>query len=114
MRDRIVAIAVLALSAGGLAACKESVNKAEPPRATRRGEQLFRERCAPCHPDGGNRKNPRKTLHAGVLADHGISEPADIVQVMRSPGPGMPSYSEAIIGDEDAKLIAEYVLASFR
>jgi len=101
-----------------LAGCSEESAKttgsAPPPTASKRGEELFRERCAPCHPDGGNRINPKKTLHARVLADNGIKSAGDIVRVMRKPGPGMTSFDPAAIPDRDATLIAEYVLATFK
>ncbi len=85
-----------------------------PPTASTRGAQLFKERCAPCHPDGGNVINPKKTLHGGVLADNGITTPAGIVARMRKPGPGMTSFDPATIPDTDAHLIAEYILATYR
>ena len=110
--------AVVVIAALCLAGCKEDgVNKesrAQAPVATARGEQLFRERCAPCHPNGGNTINPRKTLHGSVLADYGITTAADIVKVLRHPGPGMPKFDQTTIPEQDAKLIGEYVLATFR
>jgi cytochrome c6 len=78
------------------------------------GQQLFRERCASCHPDGGNIINPRKTLHSGVMADHGIKTPADVVNIIRHPGPGMTSFAPATLPDAEAHLIAEYILAEFK
>lgn len=103
--------ALLALASG----CRESAQRnGEPAEATARGQQLFRERCAPCHPDGSNVINPKKTLHGGVLADNGITTPADIVKKMRDPGPGMARFDAATIPDADARLIAEYVLATYR
>lgn len=93
-------------------------DKGEPPgrtlTATRRGAELFKERCSPCHPGGGNTINPRKTLHKGVLADHGILDARDIVKVMRNPGPGMPPFDESALPHADAVLVAEYILATFR
>lgn len=83
-------------------------------QASARGEQLFKERCAACHPDGSNIINPRKTLHRRVLADNGITAPGDIVKKMRNPGPGMARFDAATIPDADARLIAEYVLATYR
>ena len=117
----LAVLGVLALGAGGVSGCKEegSERRAAPrgaalPVATPRGEQLFKERCAPCHPDGGNTVNPKKTLHSRVLADYGIKNARDIASVMRNPGPGMPRFDEATIPDQDAVLVGEYVLATFR
>lgn len=81
---------------------------------TERGARLFKERRAPCHSDGSNVINPRKTLHARVLADHGVTTPADIVTKTRSPEPGMPRFDESTIPDADAGFIAEYILGTFR
>jgi cytochrome c6 len=113
--------AALLLGVICLAGCKQEGAKqrgnspsAASPVATRRGEQLFKERCAQCHPDGGNTINPKKTLHAGVLADYGIKTAADVALVLRNPGPGMPRFDEGTIPEQDAILIGEYVLTSFR
>ncbi|GFO62743.1 c-type cytochrome [Geomonas paludis] len=97
-----------------LSGCTEPPQADSPPVATERGAQLFKERCAPCHPDGGNVLNPKKTLHGGVLADNGITTPAGIVARMRAPGPGMTRFDQAAIPDADARLIAEYILATYR
>lgn len=78
------------------------------------GEELFRERCASCHPDGGNTLNRKKTLHRGILAAHGIKDSADIVDVIRNPGPGMVSFDRTTLSDAEARLIADYVLTEFR
>ena len=120
---RLVKIAV-ALTLFTVAGCTDDKTKNQPPPAPqtalqtstdlKSGEQLFRERCASCHPDGGNTINPRKTLHTGVLADHGIETAADIVKLMRHPGPGMVSFDPATLPDAEAHLIAEYILAEFK
>ncbi|MBU5635137.1 c-type cytochrome [Geomonas sp. Red69] len=102
--------AMLALLSG----CTDSPPPGPPPAASARGEQLFKERCAPCHPDGGNVINPRKTLHGGVLADNGITTSAGIIARMRNPGPGMARFDRGTIPDADARLIAEYILATYR
>ena len=51
------------------------------------GEELFKEHCAVCHPDGGNIVNPKYTLHKKDLKGHNITKPSDIVRNMRNPGP---------------------------
>ncbi|TSK06982.1 MAG: cytochrome C [Geobacter sp.] len=111
MSRHAVALIILAALMSG---CTDTPRSGSPPVVTERGRQFFKERCAPCHPDGGNVINPKKTLHAGVLADQGITTPADIVKKMRNPGPGMVRFDERTIPDVDARLIADYILATFR
>ncbi|QWV93798.1 c-type cytochrome [Geomonas oryzisoli] len=111
LRRATVAWLALAALLGG---CTDSSKMAPLPPASARGEQLFKERCAPCHPDGGNVINRKKTLHGGVLADNGITTPSGIVARMRNPGPGMTRFDRGTIPDADARLIAEYILATYR
>lgn len=119
MHHKLAIAAALALACAS--GCSEESAKTTPPAKSpatatsgKTGEELFRERCASCHPDGGNAINPRKTLHRGVLSRYGIKEPADIVEVIRKPGPGMVSFDSATLSDTEALLIAEYVLAEFK
>jgi len=78
------------------------------------GAELFSLHCAACHPDGGNTINPEKTLHSAGLRANNIRSAEDIVEKMRNPGAGMPKFSQAVIPDREARLIAEHVLAAFR
>src|SRR5512135_3428157 len=78
------------------------------------GEELFKENCAVCHPDGGNIVNPKDTLHKKDLVANKITKPADIVKKMRNPGPGMTKFDKKTIPDKDAKKIAEYILKTFK
>lgn len=78
------------------------------------GEEMFKEHCTICHPDGGNIVNPQKALHKKDLAKSGIKKPADIVMKMRNPGPGMTKFDKKTIPDKDAKKIAEYILKTFK
>ena len=78
------------------------------------GEELFKENCAVCHPDGGNIIHPEDTLRGKVLKAHKITKPADIVKKMRKPGPGMTKFDKKTIPDKDAKKIAEYILKTFK
>ena len=136
----IVALAILAFSASGLTGCKkESQEKAEAPQTAPApaptttapattapatpapsetgltGEQLYKQYCAVCHPNGGNTINPKKTLSAKAMAERSkITTPEDIVRVMRNPGPGMNKFDAATISDTDAKKIGEYALATFK
>jgi cytochrome c6 len=89
----------------------------------RTGEELFKENCAVCHPDGGNMLNPSKTLHRKDLEANGITNPRDIVRKMRNPGAfpthpsewsGMKMFDEKTISDEDALRIADYIINAFK
>ncbi|HBG07072.1 MAG: cytochrome C [Geobacteraceae bacterium GWC2_58_44] len=133
MQKRIVVtLAILAFSASGITGCKkESPEKTEAPQTVPApvtpapatpapsetgltGEQLYKQYCAVCHPNGGNTITPQKTLGAKGMAERSkITKPEDIVRVMRNPGPGMNKFDEATISEGDAKKIGEYVLATF-
>jgi len=78
------------------------------------GEELFKQHCAVCHPDGGNIIDPEDTLRGNVLKAHKITKPSDIVKKMRKPGPGMTKFDKKTIPDKDALKIAEYVLKTFK
>lgn len=79
----------------------------------KKGEALFKEHCASCHPDGGNIVNPKKTLKKGDLHANNIRSKKDIVAFMRKPGPGMLTFDEKTISNHDAEEIAEYILKKF-
>ncbi len=78
------------------------------------GEERFKEHCALCHPDGGNIINDRKTLHNKDLRANNIKTEADIIKIMRNPGPGMTTFDIKTISDNDAGEIAKYILKSFK
>ncbi len=78
------------------------------------GGAEFKEHCAVCHPDGGNIVNPAKTLHKKDLDANGIKKPADIIAKMRKPGPGMTQFDNKTIPDKEAKMIAAYILKTFK
>jgi hypothetical protein len=48
------------------------------------------------------------------LQKSGILTAADIVSKIRTPGPLMRRFDEAIIPEETAQAIAEYILRAFR
>ncbi len=77
------------------------------------GEELFKQNCAACHPDGGNVINQKHTLHKNHLEKEGIKNWKGIVKSMRSPGPGMTRFDAKTISDKDARAIAEYILKTF-
>ena len=78
------------------------------------GEELFKEHCALCHPDGANIIYPAKSLRKADLETHGIRTKADIVNKMRHPGKGMTSWSAATLPDSVAEKIADYILTTFQ
>ncbi len=75
---------------------------------------MFKQNCAVCHPDGGNIVNPKKTLHKQDREANNVKTEADIVKIMRNPGPGMIKFDEKTIPDKQAKEIAGYILQSFK
>lgn len=79
-----------------------------------KGAELFKKHCAVCHPNGGNIINPKKTLSKVDREAHGIKTADDIAKNMRNPGPGMVKFDEKTIPDKDAKLIADYILKTFK
>lgn len=136
-RRIVVTLAVVAVSALGITGCqkKEAPEQAQAPAtapaqpaqapgatppaatstaATGSGEQLYKQHCAACHPDGGNTMNAKKTLHSADMAANNVKTSDDIVKLMRNPGQGMPKFDEKAIPDKDAKAIAEYILATFK
>ena len=80
----------------------------------KKGEQLFSEHCAACHPNGGNIIDPEDTLQKKTLTSHGIKTADDIVGYLREPGTGMPAFDKEKLPDEQAREIAEYILDTFK
>lgn len=78
------------------------------------GHELFKQHCAVCHPDGGNIIKPNLTLHKKEMAKAGIKDAKGIIKVMRNPNPGMTKFDSKTISDKDAKLIADYILKTFK
>jgi cytochrome c6 len=86
------------------------------------GESLFKNNCSPCHPEGDNILNRKKTLHKADREANGIITAEDIVKKMRNPGPvpthpqdwaGMKMFDKDKISDDDAMKIADYILSTF-
>lgn len=135
-RRLVVTLAILALTVSGVTGCKKEEKAAAPettqapatttaPTATTpattatagsglTGEQLFKQHCAVCHPDGGNTINPSKPVGKESLASRNITTHEHIVNAMRNPGPGMNKFDESVISDEDARKVAEYMLTTFK
>jgi len=78
------------------------------------GEELFKQHCAACHPDGGNIIKPQHTLQKKSLEQHGIKNWQGIVKNMRNPGAGMTTFDKKTVPDKDARAIAEYILKTFK
>ena len=100
---------MLLLSAAVIAVCYHA--SAENPAP---GEESFNKNCAVCHPDGGNIINDKKTIRSKDLKAKGINNVADIVRIMRNPGPGMSKYDADEIPDKEARDIAAYILKKFK
>lgn len=71
------------------------------------GEAIFKANCASCHPDGGNIVKPAATLK-------GIKDPKKIITQIRKGGGGMPPFDAKTISDADAKLLADYIIKTFK
>jgi cytochrome c6 len=110
----ILAVSVCLLSS--------SVSAKDAP-AGKSGEELFKEHCAACHPNGGNILSPQKTLSRKDREANNIKTADDIVKKMRNPGPfpthpqewaGMRMFDEKTISKDDAQKIANYILKTFQ
>jgi len=71
------------------------------------GEELFKAKCAACHPNGGNIMKPKETLK-------GIKDAKKITAKIRKGGGGMTAFDAKAISDKEAKLIADYVIKTFK
>jgi cytochrome c6 len=81
---------------------------------TRSGEALFKQYCSSCHPNGGNVSDPERTLFASALKRNHITSADDIIRIVRRPISRMIRFDESTLSDKDARIIAEYVLTSFK
>jgi len=87
---------------------------AENPATKNAGEAKFKELCSMCHPDGGNIVNPKKTLSKKDRDANNIKNEADIVKLMRKPGPGMTAFDARKATDREAGEIARYIVKTFK
>ncbi len=116
--------AVLLAVLAGVAGCgkdQQRKNTAAPPAPAavnqepgRDGEALFKQYCAACHPNGGNVSDPERSLRGSVLKKRHITTPEDIVRIMRNPLSRMIRFDAATVSDKDARVIAEYILITFK
>jgi cytochrome c6 len=89
-----------------------SMNSVESAEKT--GEQLFKEHCSVCHPEGSNIINSKKTLQKKDLEANNIKSTKDVINIMRKPGPGMTAFDMTSISDKDAQKIADYIFKKFK
>ncbi len=75
--------------------------------AAETGEAIFKAKCAACHPDGGNIMKPKATLK-------GLKDTKKIITQVRKGGGGMPAFDAKAISDADAKLLAGYIVKTFK
>ena len=78
------------------------------------GGDIFKAKCAACHPDGGNIMKKEKTLHKKDLEANKLKTVKDLVKYLRAPGPGMPKFDEKGLPAKDAKEVAEYIMKTFK
>ena len=72
------------------------------------GQKVFDEYCSGCQSGGGNRVNPKRTLHMSALGKYGMNSMEAIKkQVIR--GNRMPSF-ESRLNEEQIENVAAYVL----
>ena len=71
------------------------------------GEAIFKAKCATCHPDGGNIMNPKATLK-------GLKDSKVITKKIRKGGGGMTAFDAKAVSDADAKLVADYIVKTFK
>jgi cytochrome c6 len=109
MKKIVLSAVVFVLAWGVVISASEQKAASKKP-----GEGKFNELCALCHPDGGNIITPKKTLHKKDREANNIKTEADIIQVMRKPGPGMTAFDEKAVPDKEAKEIAKYILMTFK
>ena len=101
MKKISVVVALMAL-----AAFTATAFAAEPAKGDK-GEAVFKEKCAACHPDGGNIINPKETLK-------GIKDPKKITSKIRKGGGGMTAFDAKAVSDADAKAVADYIIKTFK
>ena len=106
-------IAVVAMA--GLFAVSVATSFADTPKGAKiDGKKEFMEHCNACHANGGNIIHPKKTMKKADLEKNGIKKPADIVKLVRNPGPGMTKFDTKTLSDKEAKAVADYIMKTFK
>jgi cytochrome c6 len=82
--------------------------------ALAKADAIFKEKCAMCHPDGGNAMKADKTLKKKDMEKNGLKKKADIVKYLRKPGPGMTAFDEKALPKKDAEELADYIMKTFK
>ncbi len=123
-RTVISGLVLILLSSAPLGGCRRNETVTAPPPSpvsskpaadgAGSGAALFKQYCSTCHPDGGNVSDPERTLHGAALKRNHITTSDDIVRIMRNPISRMIRFDPATISDQDARAIAEYILATFK
>ena len=98
MKKRII-MATVVLSVGMMSAAAFAAETG--------GEAIFKAKCASCHPDGGNVMKPKESIK-------GIKSSKKIITQVRKGGGGMPAFDAKAISDADAKLLADYIIKTFK
>jgi len=124
LRTLSVVSVIVIFTAGLLAGCSQEASKkaGSGPPATApgkagmspSGEALFKQYCSSCHPDGGNVSDPGRPLYGSALRRNHITKPEDIVRIVRKPLSRMIRFDASTLSDRDARLIAEYILVTFK
>ena len=53
-------------------------------------------------------------MHKGDREANNVRTEADIIKIMRNPGPGMTPFDQKTVSDAEAKEIAKYILKTFK
>ncbi len=72
------------------------------------GQVLFNENCAGCHINGGNIIRRNRTLKLSDLKRRGLDNPEAIARIAKE-GIGTMSGYEEYLGEDGAKLVAEWI-----
>ena len=72
------------------------------------GAQLFEQRCAGCHVNGGNIIRRGRTLRLAALERQGLASPEAIAQVAAQ-GIGQMSGYAAVLGEEGVQQVSSWV-----
>jgi cytochrome c6 len=124
LRTIPVVSVIVILTAGLLAGCSKELPKksvsgqsaavSKKAGTSPSGEALYKQYCSSCHPDGGNVSDSSRPLYGSALRLNHITKPEDIVRIMRNPLSRMIRFDVTTLSDQDARVIAEYILVTFK
>jgi len=100
-----LALLLLAMTGGGAA----------PVHAEgRTGAQIFSQKCAACHANGGNVLNGKKSLKSDALANNGYDDVDKVIAIITKGKAPMPAYGiknkKLGLDPEEIEAVANYVL----